>query len=164
MIEKQIKLIPYRVESTGYWESEIPQGVSMIHAPEAWEDNAGEDVVIAVIDSGVDVSHPDLKDAIIDGFNFTTDDSAAYQDENGHGTHVAGTIAAQQNNRGVVGVAPKAKLLVLKVLDKDGRKTLLHNMARLWIRKLHSIQLFYVLQIKQVLGIQQFVMAFSVQK
>lgn len=120
MIEKHIKLIPYRVESTGYWDSEIPEGVSMIHAPEAGEDNAGEDVVIAVIDSGVDVSHPDLKEAIIDGYNFTTDESAAYQDENGHGTHVAGTIAAQQNNMGVVGVAPKAKLLVLKVLDKDG--------------------------------------------
>lgn len=120
MVEKQIKLIPFTVESTDYPASEIPRGVSMIHAPELWENNAGENVVVAVIDTGVDVHHPDLQGAIIGGYNFTTDDSTAYHDENGHGTHVAGTIAAQQNNIGVVGVAPKAKLLILKVIDAGG--------------------------------------------
>lgn len=120
MVEKQIKLIPFRIEQTNEFISEIPRGVSMVHAPDVWKNNAGDKIVIAVIDTGVDVHHPDLQDAIIGGYNFTTDDSAAYQDENGHGTHVAGTIAAQQNNIGVVGVAPKAKLLILKAIDENG--------------------------------------------
>jgi major intracellular serine protease len=78
---------------------------------------------VAILDTGCDSTHPDLKERIVGGRNFTNDDggkTGVYQDYNGHGTHVAGTIAATQNNNGVVGVAPEANLLIIKVLDKNG--------------------------------------------
>ena len=83
----------------------------------------GQDVVVAVLDTGCDTNHIDLKDRIIGGRNFTKDyeaDPNVYLDNNGHGTHVAGTIAATENGVGVLGVAPLAKMLVLKVLAGDG--------------------------------------------
>lgn len=76
-----------------------------------------------VLDTGCDTNHIDLKDRIIGGRNFTKDyeaDPNVYLDNNGHGTHVAGTIAATENGVGVLGVAPLAKMLVLKVLAGDG--------------------------------------------
>lgn len=83
-----------------------------------WKDSTGKGTVVAVIDSGCDVDHPDIKNNIIGGFNFVpgqpTND---FKDENGHGTHVAGIIAA---NGKIKGGAPDAKLLILKVFDKSG--------------------------------------------
>lgn len=100
---------------------EIQPGISMIHAPELWQQgHNGQGVVIAVLDSGCDVSHPDLQGQVINGKNFTDINNADdYSDDHSHGTHVAGIIAAKQNGEGVAGVAPEAKLLVLKVLKKD---------------------------------------------
>jgi subtilisin family serine protease len=73
----------------------------------------GKGVKIGIIDSGCDLSHPDLK---IQSFkNFTESNSA--EDTSGHGTHVAGIIAAQGNNYGVLGVAPDAEIHVYKALD-----------------------------------------------
>ncbi|KKI92471.1 serine protease [Bacillus sp. SA1-12] len=120
----QMKLVPYTINSIIEQTNETPKGVSLIQAPVIWEEsNQGEDIVIAVIDTGVNIDHPDLKDQIIGGRNFTTDyngDPDSFEDNNGHGTHVSGTIAASLNNNGVVGVAPKAKLLCLKVLSEEG--------------------------------------------
>lgn len=100
---------------------EIPPGIAMIHAPEIWEQaQFGKGIVIAVLDSGCDEFHPDLQGQIIDGKNFTdVGDEENYSDDHGHGTHVSGTIAAKKNDFGVVGVAPEAKLLILKVLRKE---------------------------------------------
>lgn len=100
---------------------EITPGISMIHAPEIWKDSHyGKGIVIAVIDSGCDKLHPDLQDQIIAGKNFTDVGTIEdYSDDHGHGTHVSGTIAAKKNGTGVVGVAPDAKLLILKVLRVD---------------------------------------------
>lgn len=102
----------------------IPDGVKMINAPFMWSKGiTGKDVKIAVIDSGCDMTHKDLQTRIIGGRNFTTEDNKnidKYQDYNGHGTHVCGTIAASNNNYGVIGVAPDSKLLILKALDKNG--------------------------------------------
>ncbi|MEH7429809.1 S8 family peptidase [Priestia megaterium] len=100
---------------------EVPPGVSMIHAPEIWKQGGyGKGIVIAVLDSGCDVNHPDLQGQIVGGRNFTdTGSRDEYFDDHGHGTHVAGTIAAKRNEKGVVGVAPEAKLLILRVLKKD---------------------------------------------
>lgn len=126
MIQKplQVKLIPYTIESIVENTSETPKGVDLIKAPSIWEDsNHGEGIVIAVIDTGIETDHPDLKDQIIDGYNFTSDydgDSNIFEDNNGHGTHVSGTIAASLNNAGVAGVAPKAKILSLKALTGEG--------------------------------------------
>lgn len=87
----------------------------------------GKGINIAVIDSGADQSHPDLKIAggacFIEMANYPNACADDYNDDNGHGTHVAGIIAALDNDFGVVGVAPDANLYALKVLDKKGRGT-----------------------------------------
>ena len=96
----------------------------MIKAPEYWnKGDRGRGVVIAVIDSGCDCDHVDLKDRIIGKYNFTSDDGGNPEnvtDYIGHGTHVAGIIGASQNGKGVVGVAPLCSLLILKALNKNG--------------------------------------------
>jgi subtilisin family serine protease len=93
-----------------------------------WKTTQGaRDVVVAVIDTGVDVTHPDLAPNILPGKNFamglSSEDPRADDpmDDNGHGTHVSGTIAALgSNNIGVAGIAWKAKILPLKFLNEDG--------------------------------------------
>jgi len=123
----KVGLIPYTIQKIYQEANEIPEGVQLINAPALWEEGKkGEGVVVAVLDTGAQTTHPDLKNRIIDGRNFTSDYSGNvnnYNDNNGHGTHVAGTIAAVEDNTGVLGVAPLVKLLVLKVLKKDGGGT-----------------------------------------
>jgi subtilisin family serine protease len=73
-------------------------------------------VDVAVLDTGIDVDHPDLN--VVGGRNCSTGQS--YDDGNGHGSHVAGTIAAKDDGNGVVGVAPGARLWAVRVLNKSG--------------------------------------------
>jgi subtilisin family serine protease len=101
-----------------------PQGKSRadIKATAAWEETKGDgDIVIAVIDTGVDLRHPDLKNKIANsGRDFVNDDFEA-TDDHGHGTHVAGIAAAETNNsQGIAGVAWNCKVLPVKVVDKGG--------------------------------------------
>lgn len=122
-MEKTFKLIPYKVVSEELQVSEIPPGIEMIQAPKVWSKSQGKGNVVAILDTGCDLTHPDLAGRIIGGRNFTDDDKSnpdVYVDYNGHGTHVAGTIAAIKNDTGVVGVAPEASLLIIKVLNKRG--------------------------------------------
>lgn len=81
--------------------------------------NKGAGVRVAVIDTGVDYNHPDLQGRYAGGWDFVNNDSDP-MDDNGHGTHVAGTIAASDDGAGIVGVAPEAELYALKVLDANG--------------------------------------------
>jgi subtilisin family serine protease len=98
----------------------MPYGVSMIHAPEVWPLTRGRGAVnVAVLDTGVDPTHPDLAANIVGGFNSYTKKNDPI-DDNGHGTHVTGIVAALDNNIGVVGVAPEARIWAAKVLDKTG--------------------------------------------
>jgi len=99
-----------------------------IDAPEAWEEATGSpNVVVAVVDTGVDYRHPDLRDNILRdrngavvGYDFASDD-ADPMDNNEHGTHVAGTIGAMGNNGvGVVGVCHTVRIMPLKFLDASG--------------------------------------------
>lgn len=76
-------------------------------------------VVVAVVDSGVDMDHPDLEENLLTGYDFVDKDEAP-DDENGHGTHVAGIIAAVNNAVGVRGVAYGARILPVRVLDRNG--------------------------------------------
>jgi len=84
----------------------------------------GAGVTVAVIDTGIDLDHPDLTNAdgssaVIDGANFVRSGYPP-DDDNGHGSHVAGIVAARDNSIGYVGVAPKASLAAVKVLDRRG--------------------------------------------
>ncbi len=98
--------------------------LDMVHADTAWTTSRGAGVVVAVIDSGVDGSHPDLIGALVPGFNARTDrgdTSSPDTDPDGHGTHVAGTIAARQGNGiGIAGLAPDSQIMPVKALDAQG--------------------------------------------
>ena len=84
--------------------------------------NRGTGIGVAVIDTGVDLTHPDLKANIVANKSCIRGKKNA-NDDNGHGTHVAGTIAALDNGIGAVGVAPQAQLIAVKVLDSAGSGT-----------------------------------------
>ncbi|ANU24508.1 S8 family peptidase [Planococcus donghaensis] len=120
-----LKLIPYRVEEIADQAPQIPRGVRMIQAPEIWRwAERGRGKIIAILDTGCQPDHPDLEGRIVDGKNFTPDydgDPTNFDDNNGHGTHVAGTVAASyRESGGIAGVAPEAQLLILKVLSGEG--------------------------------------------
>ncbi|NVM46722.1 MAG: S8 family serine peptidase [Candidatus Lokiarchaeota archaeon] len=103
-------------------DQEIPWGVDRIDAEVVHSDgsgNKGTGLKVAVIDTGIDYDHPDLDGNYMGGYDFVNLDKDPMDDE-GHGTHVAGIIAAEDDGNGVVGVAPEAKLYALKVLDDTG--------------------------------------------
>lgn len=98
----------------------LPTGVDRINAE--GKANTGAGINVAVIDTGILSTHPDLSGKVVGGKNCTYS-GGGYSDQNGHGTHVAGTIAALDNTQGVVGVAPGAKLWSIRVLDRYGSGT-----------------------------------------
>jgi subtilisin family serine protease len=100
----------------------VPWGISAIGARDATTQGAG--IKVCVVDTGVDKNHPDLAENIAGGRNFVAKgrlvDPNKWADDEGHGTHVSGTIAAVDNAIGVVGVAPRAGILAAKVLNSQG--------------------------------------------
>ncbi len=136
------------LDSRGAWGQSFPDlwGLRKIEGVEAWSRSTGRGVVVAVIDSGLDRLHPDLAanvwqnpreipDNGVDddgngyrddtwGWNFIDDDNDP-RDDMGHGTHVAGTIAAVEGNGiGIAGVAPDARVMAVKAFDSYGFGTL----------------------------------------
>ncbi|MEV6693252.1 type VII secretion-associated serine protease mycosin [Micromonospora sp. NPDC051196] len=88
----------------------------------AWRTSTGRGVTVAVIDSGVDGSHPDLIGRVLPGIDLVSPDGAVEPDPVGHGTTVAGLIAGRNDDRqGVVGLAPDARILPVRVLDEENR-------------------------------------------
>jgi hypothetical protein len=134
---------PARAESQPVAEQWAASPDTVLDLPGAWALSQGSGVVVAVVDSGVRLNHPDLRSNLwtnpaevpgnrkdddgngyvddVHGVDLTGEHSLA--DDQGHGTHVAGTIAAARNGRGVVGVAYEAKLMVVRILDKRGSGT-----------------------------------------
>jgi len=96
-------------------------GLFRVAADKAYETNIkGSGIVVAVLDTGIDLNHPDLANNIVDGWNFA-DDNGDVSDLDNHGTMVSGIIAAiANNNEGITGVAPETKIMPLKVLDSEG--------------------------------------------
>jgi subtilisin family serine protease len=117
-------------------------GANLIKAPTAWNNGyTGQGTIVAVLDTGIDYNHQDLKNNIwsstkeiasngtdddnngyiddIHGWNFV-DNNNNISDNNGHGTHVSGTIAAENNSIGVTGIAYNSKIMPVKVLDTNG--------------------------------------------
>ena len=105
-------------------------GLQQVKAEQAWSSSTGTGAVVAVVDTGIDFSQPDLQGQILQGATFTGCPKGQRpcgngdfrgpdgQNEDEHGTHVAGTVAAVRNNGvGVVGVAPSATILPVKVLE-----------------------------------------------
>ena len=123
-IDLNVKLIPYikNDEFRGVSLGRI-YGINMIQAKSFWQKSLkGEGINIAVIDSGCDINHINLKDRIVGVRNFTDEDGKNPNiviDRVGHGTHVTGIIAANGAN-GIVGVAPNANIYVLKAINKTG--------------------------------------------
>ncbi|MEU4424062.1 S8 family peptidase [Actinoplanes sp. NPDC024001] len=103
---------PYRGEQ---WD------LDAIGVATAWRQSTGAGVTVAVIDTGVDGNHPDLAGQVLTGYDAIRNTAGGNTDANGHGTHVAGTIAAATGNgRGVAGIAPDARILPVKALGADG--------------------------------------------
>src|SRR3990167_7365870 len=101
-------------------------GVDRVDADLAWATSRGLGVNVAIIDTGIDRDHADLVDNLKGGVNFVSKspvkpaDPNKWDDDNGHGTHVAGIVAARDNEIGVIGTAPEAYLWAVKVLDRNG--------------------------------------------
>jgi len=97
----------------------IDWGIARIGADKVWTTGSGTGITIAIVDTGIQVNHPDLVNNIVQGYDFVNNDIDA-NDDNGHGTHVAGIAAASFNQAGVVGVSHSSKLLPIKVLNSQG--------------------------------------------
>ncbi|HEX9682558.1 MAG TPA: S8 family serine peptidase [Acidimicrobiales bacterium] len=99
---------------------ELQWNLDKVGADAGWAETAGSGMIIAIVDTGVDLDHEDLRDQIVAGRDFVDDDDDP-SDEHGHGTHVAGIAAAAKGNGlGVASVAPAARIMPIRVLDEGG--------------------------------------------
>lgn len=125
----KIGLLPYTREDVYGLEPDGAQiagwEIKKFNIEQQWKYSKGEKVTVAVIDTGCDLDHPDIKDALVQGKNFV-DPSSDPIDRNGHGTHVCGTIGARDNGIGMVGVAPGCKIMPIKALADSGAGSLDH--------------------------------------
>ena len=97
----------------------LPWGIDRIEAEKVWGLTTGDPIKVAIVDTGIDLAHPDLKANIKGGYNAIYPAKSA-NDDNGHGTHVAGIAAALDNEIGVIGVGPQIDLYAVKVLNRTG--------------------------------------------
>ncbi|MFC1980298.1 S8 family serine peptidase [Chloroflexota bacterium] len=125
IIEPDVEIHATDAELDNAWGVERI-GAGMVHD----SINKGDSVKVAIIDTGIDYYHLDLAANYAGGYDFVNIDEDP-MDDNGHGTHVAGIVAALDNDSGVVGVAPEVELYALKVLDSDGNGSFFNVIAAL---------------------------------
>lgn len=120
---KKVSLLPYESKPIYGLFTDSPQEygweLKKFNIPDLWQKSDGNDVVVGVIDTGCDLDHPDLQHNLIDGINFVNKNKKP-EDDCGHGTHVSSTIGAINNGVGIVGIAPKTKIIPIKALDGGG--------------------------------------------
>jgi subtilisin family serine protease len=125
-VNKRCSLFPFEREEVLSVQDSLQKygwGITAFDLPGAWNKSRGAGVKVAVLDTGVDLDHPDLAANLLPGRNFV-DPKKDPWDDNHHGTHVAGIIAAANNDIGMVGVAPEAKIIPVKVLNGSGNGSL----------------------------------------
>ncbi|MEQ9425332.1 MAG: S8 family peptidase [Cyclobacteriaceae bacterium] len=123
--EKLVSAAPFFISprlEKAFRTDELTQDVDWslrnLRVPLLWSVTGGDGINVAILDSGVKLDHPDIKDSIVCRKNFIEPEKSV-SDEHGHGTHVAGIVAARNNNQGYVGVAPNCNLLIGKVLNSE---------------------------------------------
>jgi type VII secretion-associated serine protease mycosin len=105
---------------TSFIYSEIIRyNLDKINVKTVWDCYSGSGITVAVVDTGVDLDHPDLQANLVPGQTFVPGTSSP-DDDQGHGSHVAGIVAGVGNNGGIIGVAPRARIMPVKVLDSQG--------------------------------------------
>ncbi|WP_456364240.1 S8 family serine peptidase [Priestia aryabhattai] len=105
------------VKISSYESQVIPYGINTLNGTKSWESGlTGKGIKVAIIDSGIS-PHSDID---ISGGKSFVDYTTSYNDDNGHGTHVAGIVSAENNSFGVVGIAPDSNIYALKALDSEG--------------------------------------------
>lgn len=126
---KKVSLLPYESKPLNNLFADSPQiqgwELKKFSIPSLWKKCEGEGTVVAVIDTGCDLDHPDLQDNLLEGINFVNP-LRKPDDDCGHGTHVSSTIAAINNGIGMVGLAPKTKIIPIKALDSNGSGSITH--------------------------------------
>lgn len=100
-------------------------GITAFDLSKTWEITQGEGIVIAVLDTGCDLDHPDLVNNLLPGYNCIKPGTPP-EDDNGHGTHIIGVLVAENNQIGMIGVCPKAKVMPIKTLDEEGNGNMLN--------------------------------------
>ncbi len=113
IVEALAKRAPAQPPETLTW------GVNRIDADLAWGITTADPIKVAIVDTGIDVTHPDLQGNIKGGMS-AVGYTKSYKDDNGHGTHVAGIVGAINNTIGVIGIASNVDLYAVKVLDRNG--------------------------------------------
>ena len=118
-LDSRVHLLDHPISSDPLRSSQW--GMTRLSAEHTWGATRGSGATVAVIDTGVDGSHPDLQGALVPGFDYVAGSGNGLVDPAGHGTHVAGIVVAVPGNGiGVVGLAPDARVMSLRVLDADG--------------------------------------------
>ncbi len=119
-IEKDCKIsVSPSLKKYASFENGVQWGVKQIKAPQAWSITTGHRIKIGVIDTGIDFGHPDLQHSLLRGINLLNRSKLPH-DDNGHGTHIAGTIAAVGGIHGMTGVAPRSLIAPVKAFDRNG--------------------------------------------
>jgi type VII secretion-associated serine protease mycosin len=103
------------------WVRDDQWQLGVLNATAAWRYSTGSGITVAVLDSGVDANHPDLVGQVLPGADFVDGTSDGRTDLVGHGTTVAALIAGRRDDNGVVGLAPDARILPVRVLDQNNR-------------------------------------------
>lgn len=104
-------------------ESQHTYGLQLVNAPEVWAQGiTGKGVRVGILDSGIDMDHPNLEGLVVAHKDFTAD--GFIDDRNSHGTHVAGTIAGNAHGGTAIGVAPEVELIIAKIFDDKGSTSL----------------------------------------